>query len=135
MPFLWRFVPRRLRFRIATWSVQRRTVRQQKRLLRALRRDITLLTRSNRRRIVDLLKRQWDETGVRMVGVPDDAYAAYADQLLMVLSQRPPDAVADVVMAEHLAKFEAELGLRDSPEPHRLWLAAALRATIASQVT
>ncbi|MDB4888248.1 MAG: hypothetical protein JWL61_103 [Gemmatimonadetes bacterium] len=134
MPFFWRFVPRRLRFRIMTWSVQRHMVRQQKRLVRALRGDVTLLTWSNRRSVVALLKRRWDETGVRMVGVPDDAYAAYADQLLMVLSQRLPDVVADALMAERLATFEAELGLRDSPEPHRLRLAAALRTTIASQV-
>ncbi len=51
----------------------------------------------------------------------------------MTLSQLPSDAaVMDAVVADGLAEFEAHLGLRESPESHRLHVAAAIRASVLS---
>ncbi|MEO8334108.1 MAG: hypothetical protein ABI664_03995 [bacterium] len=63
--------------------------------------------------------------------MPRSAFDDFADQLLMCLSPALPDEFA----AERLALFEAKLGLRDSPLPHRLSVIALIRAAITKPAT
>lgn len=131
LPVFWWLVPRRLRTRLLVWRMRRDMHAHRQDMLRERRAQFTLLTPSNRKRVVVVLRTRWDHTGTRLVGVPESEFRLYAEQLLAMLSDHAPDAE----VAKQLATFEAALGLRDSPAAHRLAVAAAVRAAIAAPVS
>lgn len=127
----WLLVPMRFRLRLMTWGMQRQMRRRVRDQSRAWRAEFSLLTVANSHRVVRILQQRWDTTGIRLLGVPQSTYTIYAERLLMLLSHR----ISDAAVAAELAAFEADLGLRDSPEAHRLQMAAEIRDAIVPQVT
>ena len=96
-----------------------------------------LLTTESCKRVANVLRTEWDHTGVRLLGVPKADYLDFAKRLIMSIHARLGTktatfsvAAVDRVIAAGLAELEAELGLRDSPLEHRLAVAAHIRACV-----
>lgn len=96
-----------------------------------------LLTDTACKRVAKVLRKKWDHTGVRMLGVSKADYLDFAKRLIISIHGQlgvgpinSPGATTDRIIAHGLAVLEAELGLRDSPLAHRMMVASHVSACL-----